>query len=421
MLLSWPATPKLGKLDAYRKSTGKRCLEYTLKRSLPHLLILLLLAACNLPAPQLDPSSAIQSAVPGANIPGARGIDASELTEPAPATEAVTLQPADTEAAQVTAEAPSAENGDPPEVNVEKEEAQPSPTATIVPESAAQCGELSKDPNFPRFGRLMHDSQWMDWPSRMGAPDWPNGYNGDWYPETVQLWTNPRSGDGRIAYSKEWLQYLRDLQPNSDAAVWITRIAAGLFNRGNEFIPILDLDQLKDNPVAESISSGGNVVYILESRNGSGRIEMLYFKKWPPDVNAINYQTRPWLITKFTSVSRDGELGNAGGIDVYFPNLAKDKDGYWVDRKRVELFPRLPFCATASTSLGVFNDPSLSASQVSSIGAGQFLPIIAYMPQGSDVWGHTGLGWVLLEYQSQGRPVYTTSWSMETRPPIDFD
>lgn len=289
-----------------------------------------------------------------------------------------------------------------------------------MPRSAQECADLPKDGNFPRWGRLKHDVQWMDWPSRMGAPDWPSGYNGDWYPETVPLWTGPHSGDGRLAYSRQWLQFLRDLQPNSEAALWIARIAAGLFNRDNPEIPILNLDQLQEEPVAESISSGGNVVHLLEERNGSGRLEMIYFRKWPPDVNSVNYQTRPWLITKFTSVSRTGEVGLAGGIDVYFPNLAKDRNGYWVELKRVELFPRLPFCAFASVALGVFSAPSFSSSQIGSVGAGQFLPIIEYMPQGSDVWGRTGVGWVLLEYQNQGQPTYTTNWAMDTAPPIDF-
>lgn len=388
-------------------------MEQILKRTHSWLPILFLLAACNLPAPQMDPVSAIHSAAPDVSIPGAKGTPQADTGQTAQPTDTPTLRPTGTELPQ--------EAGDPPEVDIEKEEPQPTPTSTVVPASAAECADLAKDGNFPRFGRLMHDYQWMDWPSRMGDPDWPRGYHGDWYPETVPLWINPRSGDGRLTYSQEWLQFLRDLQPNSEAAVWIARVAAGLFNRTNDYIPILDLSQLEEQPVAESISSGGNVVYILESRNGSGRIEMLYFRKWPPDVGKVNYETRPWLITKFTSVSRDGELGNAGGIDVYFPNLSRQKDGYWVDLKRVELFPKLPFCATAHTDLSVFNAPSFSAAQVGSVASGQFLPIIEYVPQGSDVWGRTRVGWVILEYQSRGQPVYTTSWSMETRPPIDFD
>lgn len=295
--------------------------------------------------------------------------------------------------------------------------------AWLQPKAAAAlaCDDEKKITQPPRFGRLMHDPQWMEWPSRMADPEWPRGFYLNWYPETVQLWTRPRSGDGRLTYNKEWLEFLRELQPNDYAAVWIAEIAAGLFNKGNQTIPIMDLSQLKQEPVAESISSGGNVVKFLEFKNGSGRIEMLYFRRQPPEVSNVNYQTKPWLVTKFTSVSIDGQLGNAGGIDVYFPNLAKQKNGYWVDLKRVELFPALPYCAVVEGALNVHTAPAIFASVTGSVSAGQPVTIREYLPQGSNVWGRIDQGWILLEYLNDGLPVYPTTWEMETRPPILFD
>lgn len=297
----------------------------------------------------------------------------------------------------------------------------PAEDASLV-HIATQCDNQTQDAAFPRFARLMHDPQWMEYPSRIADPNWPSGFHFDWYPQTVQLFVNPKSGDGRLAYSRAWLEYLRDLQPDDETAVWIARIAAGLFNRnGNVPIPILNLDQLKQEPVAESISSGGNVVKILETRNGSGRIEMIYFKDTPPEAAYLNYQNFPWLVTKFTSISRDGELGNAGGIDVYFPNLSKNKEGYWVDLKRVEFFPQLPYCATAQRDLQVLSDTNGLAKQLAVLTAGQSFSLREYLPQGSDVWGRTDQGWVLLEYlNAAGQPVYTTDWQMDTRPPILF-
>ncbi|MBX3047794.1 MAG: hypothetical protein KIT46_07810 [Anaerolineales bacterium] len=298
---------------------------------------------------------------------------------------------------------------------------QPAEEASLV-QVNTQCDNQTRHAAFPRFARLMHDPQWMEYPSRMAAPDWPSGFHYDWYPQTVQLLVNPKSGDGRFAYTRAWLQYLRDLQPDDATAVWIARIAAGLFNRnGNVPIPILNLEQLKQEPVAESISSGGNVVRILETRNGSGRIEMIYFKDTPPEAEYMNYQNFPWLVTKFTSVSMDGDLGNAGGIDVYFPNLSKQKEGYWVDLKRVEFFPQLPYCATAKRDLQVLNDTNGLAKQLATLAAGQSFSIREYLPQGSDVWGRIDEGWVLLQYlNAAGQPVYTTDWQMDTRPPILF-
>ncbi|MEK6194713.1 MAG: NBR1-Ig-like domain-containing protein, partial [Deltaproteobacteria bacterium] len=272
----------------------------------------------------------------------------------------------------------------------------------------------------PRYARLMHDPQWMPWPSRMADPDWRAGFYYDWYPETVQLWTRPNGGDGRLPYSKEWLEYLRAIQPNDEAAVWIARVAAGLFNNGNDFIPILKLGRLKDEPIAESISSGGNVVKILEIKHQAGRIEMLYFKYPVPDSAQINYLTKPWLVTKFTSVSIDGKLGNAGGIDVYFPNLSKQTEGYWVDLQRVEFFPELPFCAKVQEDLKVMDGVSDKAEQIGVIAEGQEIVVRNYFLQGSDVWGRIWEGWVRLVFQIDGQPIYPTSWLMETRPPIVF-
>jgi len=292
--------------------------------------------------------------------------------------------------------------------------------AAAAPQPASlACADEPKDRGFPRFARLMHDPQWMEWPSRMGDPDWPNGFYLNWYPETVQLFTSPHSGEGQTPYSKEWLEYLRALQPNDEAAVWLTRVAAGLFNRGNEFIPILDLEQLKDEPVAVGISSGGNVVKILETKNGSARIDTIYFHSDPPDPAVLNYKTKPWLVTKFTSVSRDGELGNAGGIDVYFPILSNQRKGYWVELRRVEMFPNTPYCAVTNSSRAVLTEPRTGA-QVATIAAGQPITIREYLPQGSNVWGRIDRGWILIEYLSDGMPVYPTSWTMQTRPPILF-
>jgi hypothetical protein len=40
-----------------------------------------------------------------------------------------------------------------------------------APQPAAfACVDEPKEKGFPRFARLMHDPQWMNWPSRMGDP-----------------------------------------------------------------------------------------------------------------------------------------------------------------------------------------------------------------------------------------------------------
>src|SRR3990172_9111720 len=298
------------------------------------------------------------------------------------------------------------------------------PQADPVPEFAAAAASCTVQPSndLPRFARLMHDPQWMPWPSRMGDPDWPRGFHFDWYPETVPLSATPKGTKASVRYSVEWLEFLRNLQPNDGAAVWIARIAAGLFNnQGNEFIPILDLDQVTQEPVAAGISSGGNLVKVVEIRNGSVRIEMIYLKTDPPPTYEVNYQTTPWLVTKFTSVSVAGELGNAGGIDVYFPNLSHLEEGYWVSLERVELFPALPLFSTARGEVPVLNTVRGMAKQVGMLAAGEVVIVHEYLAQGSNVWGRTDQGWIRLLYlNGAGRPIYPTSWEMDTRPPILF-
>src|SRR5690606_17425166 len=176
---------------------------------------------------------------------------------------------------------------------------------------------------------------------------------------------------------------------------------------------------LQDKPVAESISAGGNVVRVLEIRNGSGRIEMLHVADAPPSVDDLNYYSTPWLVTKFTSVSEDGALGNAGGIDVYFPNLSKDEEGYWVDLDRAEFFPYLPLCVTVEEEgMHLYAEASDESDSLGALPIGQSLALREYLPQASDVWGRTDYGWLLLAYQVNGVPVYPTTWEMETRPPI---
>jgi hypothetical protein len=284
---------------------------------------------------------------------------------------------------------------------------------------AAAC-DVQPSSDLPRFARLMHDPQWMPWPSRMGDPDWPRGFHYDWYPETVPLSATPKGTKAMVRYSEGWLDYLRQLQPNAGAAVWITRIAAGLFNnQRNEFIPILDLDQLTQEPVAAGISSGGNLVKVVEIRAGSARVEMIYLKSDPPDPSKVNYQSTPWLVTKFTSVSVAGDLGNAGGIEVYFPNLSHLEDGYWVRLERTELFPALPLCTTATAEVPVLNTVTGMAKQVGTVSAGEIVTVREYLAQGSDVWGRTDEGWIqLLTLNGAGVPIYPTTWDMETRPPI---
>jgi hypothetical protein len=64
---------------------------------------------------------------------------------------------------------------------------------------------------------------------------------------------------------------------------------------------------------------------------------------------------------------------------------------------------------------------SQSSQVVAPLPVGQSLAVREYLPQASDVWGRTDYGWLLLTYQTDGVPIYPTTWEMETRPPILLD
>ena len=55
------------------------------------------------------------------------------------------------------------------------------------------------------------------------------------------------------------------------------------------------------------------------------------------------------------------------------------------------------------------------------LAAGEVVIVHEYLAQGSNVWGRTDQGWIRLLYlNGAGRPIYPTSWEMDTRPPILF-
>lgn len=176
----------------------------------------------------------------------------------------------------------------------------------------------------PALARLLHDSEWMGYPSRSAAPGW-RGLSAP--PETVPLLVAPKKSAGKddVRLSQAWLDYLDDL--NSDRAeAFILTPKAGWFN---------------SNTSADSIGFGGNVVLVDEIVGRYARIRAFNFSSLPPDAADINFQTAPFLVHKFTVTTRTGDIINPGpGLDVYIFLIGRGS--LYVPLERIEFCQRPP-------------------------------------------------------------------------------
>lgn len=134
-----------------------------------------------------------------------------------------------------------------------------------------------------------------------------------WYPATEQLWDAKRNEKVSVKYTTQMRDWLLDLQRyavNSDKAIEIFDIAQGLFNKGansaymvnrwpkRNRIPLSG--PLKPMPIAEGITSDGNLVNVLRSKGKWATIECIDPKK--PLPLHITPLSHPHLFCIFTAV-----------------------------------------------------------------------------------------------------------------------
>jgi len=144
-------------------------------------------------------------------------------------------------------------------------------------------------------------------------------------PETVPLMGANVYGERVVLTGKRTLPLLERHQKlleriNSHAAFkYITEPKAGWFNTGLW--------------KAESIGFGDNLVEVEHSLDNHAQIKTIDY--YQEDLSGLSYATHPWLIHRFTVVTRKGTLIRPGnGVDVYIFLISKVP--LWVPAARLD-------------------------------------------------------------------------------------
>lgn len=153
------------------------------------------------------------------------------------------------------------------------------------------------------------------------------------YPATVVLNNRAAPGKGPNARLTDgWMDFIRALNPTEKGFHTIIGKARGWVN----------IDPENGKVFAESVSMGGNVVQVIGRRGGFLQVEAFSLKDPPPDPEEVNFARTPWLVHKFTCLTRRGVPSlPADGVEAYFPFLFSDEEA-WVEERSVDLFEHMP-------------------------------------------------------------------------------
>lgn len=258
-----------------------------------------------------------------------------------------------------------------------------------------------------QYFRVKHDSQLetYDYKSRTASKDW-SGVN-LFTPEVVPLFIQPvlSIGTHRTILNGNWEVYIDALNGGHKQKLrYLKADNTALFNSTGF-------------PKLESLTMGGNIITLLEIKNGWGRVNTIEYKN-PGVLKEVNYTTRPDLVHKFVVVAWNKETRTTYWVnpppgDIYWP-LVVSRD-VWIQMERLEPFPILPMNVTAKTTQKIRQIPSANGEESGfEFAEGDSGQIVEYHPSGSNVWGRLSTGgWIALV---QGWK-YPTTWSMATLPP----
>lgn len=267
----------------------------------------------------------------------------------------------------------------------------------------AQTGTKLATQQGVRYARLLHDFQWMKYPSRTRTPGWVGLRS---TPETVPLWVSPGKNSTKddIPLSKPWKDYLRSL--NDDRGYkFITWPPAGWFNK---------------NQHPDTLGFGGNVVEVLDIEGSSARVKTFDPAEDAPDASIWNYEQHPELVHKFTVITYSGAVINpAEGIDSYIFLLGRKP--MYIPLNRLELFPQLPRTVkvNALTLPWLLVKDAPGGKKIDKVLPLESVTVHEYAVRGSLVWGRTDKGWIALcWYPTVNNCRYFTSWRMKTIPAI---
>ncbi len=290
------------------------------------------------------------------------------------------------------------------------------PPSTFTPESTfTPVGTIIFPTPTPiareQYFRVKHDSQLeqFNYRSRTAAPDW--GGVGPQTPEVFRMFVGLSLGSGthRTPVDGNWGLYIDALNNNNTKRLkYLKANNTALFN-GAGF------------PQLESLTMGGNLIALVEVRDGWGRVRTLDYKD-PGTLKEVNYVTRPDLIHKFVVVgwkrsSKTTYWVNPPPGDLYWPLVSSR--AVWMPLEVLEPFPQLPMTVTAKTTLAIRIKPARdSALNGYKIPEGETARVVEYYPSASDVWGRLADGgWIALLTHEKGALQYPTSWEMATQPP----
>jgi len=258
-----------------------------------------------------------------------------------------------------------------------------------------------------QFFRVKHDNQLAtyNFKSRTAADDW-GGVN-LFTPETVPLFVLPQesSGTHRTVVDGAWETFINSLNGNDEKKLrYLKANNTALFNTSGF-------------PNLESLTMGGNVITLVEIKNGWGRVNTLDYKG-PGKLKDVNYVTRPDVVHKFVVVGYKKSTKatywlNPPRGNIYWP-LVSDR-AVWVQMDRLEPFPILPMEVTAKKTQAIRKEPATDGEETGTdFLKGQTRSLVEYYPSGGNVWGRlSGGGWIALVLHWE----YLTTWSMATLPP----
>ncbi|KAA3642699.1 MAG: hypothetical protein DWQ07_19415 [Chloroflexi bacterium] len=240
------------------------------------------------------------------------------------------------------------------------------------------------------------------------------GHN-PWTPQSVPLWVSYRSKD-EVVLNDGWYEHLGQINPDGGKAIY--SLPFGVFNRGNP-------------RGMDSLGWGGNIFQVLGELSDMFVVKAFNQIAMPKPPEGKNYFNLPWLYHQTTAIG-------PGGAVTYLPSAKdnysflmtdekdNDKPREWllVWKGRVERFPSLDNPVTVRpdiSALWIRNTPDPRSPVIDKLQPGTTVPLIAYIPQGPNVWGQidqnkfVALCW----YNSAGfaAPRYYTDWYMETPPP----
>ncbi len=207
-----------------------------------------------------------------------------------------------------------------------------------------------------------------------------------------------------------WETYLRTLNSTKNKWNYYTNDHAGLFN-GTGW------------DKQETLVMGNNLV-VVDRIEGFGKdlmmakLRTLFIEDPQPDPELLNYQTCPWLIHKFTVITRKGFVVDPNPGAVYYPVIVKRGGQGWIQLDKLEKFPALPMRITVNVTAGlnVREKPTTKGNRVTALRKGTSLEITEYRPAGSEIWACCEQGWIAL-YHPKTTLKFLTSWKMETEPP----